>query len=77
VNEDGTTARITNWDQMTAREQQITLKRIGARNAERLKKLRATGVDGGAPEGEHTEAQAREADSQSSQPGAPGALDMD
>ena len=40
INSDGTTRRIANWDDMTEREQQVTWKRIAARNKRRLEELR-------------------------------------
>lgn len=45
VNTDGTVGRITNWDQMTEREQQNTLRLIGRRNQQRMAALRAEGKD--------------------------------
>lgn len=39
LNADGTTRRISNWDQMTPQEQQTTWRRIKKRNAERRMKL--------------------------------------
>ena len=39
VNSDGSTRRITNWDQMTSAEQERTMKRISKRNAERIAAL--------------------------------------
>ena len=41
INTDGTTARITNWPQMTPAEQEKTRRVIVARNAKRLAKLEA------------------------------------
>ena len=41
INSDGTTARITNWPQMTPAEQANTRRVIVARNAKRLAKLKA------------------------------------
>ena len=38
---DGTTARITNWPEMTPAEQEKTRRVIVARNAKRLAKLEA------------------------------------
>jgi hypothetical protein len=35
INSDGTTRRITNWDQMTKREQEVSWRRIKKRNEER------------------------------------------
>lgn len=43
VNTDGSLCRITNWDNMTEREQQLTLRSIGRRNQQRLAALRAAG----------------------------------
>ena len=51
VNSDGSTRRITNWDQMTSAEQERTMKRISKRNAERiaaLEKQRAGETEPGA-----------------------------
>mmetsp|Transcript_99868 Transcript_99868/g.311894 ORF Transcript_99868/g.311894 Transcript_99868/m.311894 type:complete len:224 (+) Transcript_99868:1-672(+) len=45
VNTDGTLGRIANWDQMTEREQQNTLRLIGRRNQQRIAALRAEGKD--------------------------------
>lgn len=39
LNSDGTTRRISNWDQMTKQEQEATWRRIKKRNEERRKKL--------------------------------------
>ena len=39
INTDGTTRQISNWDQMTKREQEVTWKRISKRNEERRKAL--------------------------------------
>merc|ERR1719238_567050 len=39
LNEDGTMSRITNWHEMTEREQQNTLRVIAKRNAKRKKAL--------------------------------------
>jgi len=39
INSDGTLSRIANFDKMTNREQEMTLKRIRARNKERQEKL--------------------------------------
>jgi hypothetical protein len=39
LNADGTTRRISNWDQMTPQEQQTTWRRIKKRNEERRNKL--------------------------------------
>jgi len=39
LNNDGTTRRIENWDQMTKREQEVTWRRIKQRNEERRSKL--------------------------------------
>ena len=41
INTDGTTARITNWPEMTPAEQEKTRRVIVARNAKRLAKLEA------------------------------------
>ena len=41
INTDGTTARITNWPDMTPAEQEKTRRVIVARNAKRLAKLEA------------------------------------
>jgi hypothetical protein len=41
INTDGTTARITNWHEMTPAEQEKTRRVIVARNAKRLAKLEA------------------------------------
>lgn len=40
VNEDGSLSRITNWPQLTEREQEVAQRRIAKRNAERLERLR-------------------------------------
>ena len=39
LNEDGTMSRITNWHEMTEREQENTLRVIGKRNAKRRQAL--------------------------------------
>eukprot|EP00434_Breviolum_minutum_P026900 symbB.v1.2.023779.t1/scaffold2200.1/size85926/6 len=39
VNEDGSMRRIANWLEMTERERQVALRRIGQRNQQRLAKL--------------------------------------
>ena len=39
INEDGSMRRITNWHEMTEREQQNTLRVIGKRNAKRREAL--------------------------------------
>ena len=41
INTDGTTARITNWPEMTPAEQEKTRRVVVARNAKRLAKLEA------------------------------------
>lgn len=40
INKDGTTGRITNWQQMTEEEKQRTLRIITARNRKRLQALK-------------------------------------
>ncbi|PNW83015.1 hypothetical protein CHLRE_06g303183v5 [Chlamydomonas reinhardtii] len=40
VAEDGTLRRIANWAQLTERERQVALRRIGARNQERIAALK-------------------------------------
>ena len=40
INSDGTTRRIANWDEMSKREQEVTWKRIAARNKKRLEDLK-------------------------------------
>lgn len=40
MNKDGTLSRVTNWDKMTAMEQQQTMRIIGKRNQTRLRELR-------------------------------------
>jgi len=42
LNEDGTMSRIANWHAMTEREQEVTRRRIGKRNAERKAALEAS-----------------------------------
>lgn len=49
INSDGTTRRIANWDDMTAQEQQVTWKRIAARNKRRLEELKSR-AEGGSGE---------------------------
>ena len=44
VNADGTLARISNWDEMTDKEKQLTKRRIAKRNIERLQTLRDSGA---------------------------------
>jgi hypothetical protein len=39
INEDGTMSRITNWQNMTAQEQETTLRVLAKRNKARLEKL--------------------------------------
>jgi hypothetical protein len=39
LNTDGTTRRISNWDKMTEKEQEVTWRRIKKRNEERRNKL--------------------------------------
>lgn len=39
INVDGTTKSISNWDQLTEKEQEVTWRRISKRNEERRKKL--------------------------------------
>eukprot|EP00729_Bicosta_minor_P017360 gene17360-7754_t len=46
VSVEGNLRRITNWPQMTKKEQEVTLRRIGKRNRERLAKLRAAATEG-------------------------------
>lgn len=41
INSDGTTRRITNWDKLTEREREWTLRKIRQRNNERRDKLEA------------------------------------
>ena len=41
INTDGSIARINNWHEMTAQEQQNTLRVLGKRNKMRLAKLQA------------------------------------
>ena len=41
VNKDGTLSQIANWGAMSEREQEVTRRRIGKRNRERLAKLKA------------------------------------
>jgi len=40
INSDGTTRRITNWDNLTKHEQESTYRVISARNKRRLDQLR-------------------------------------
>eukprot|EP00039_Didymoeca_costata_P027797 m.19207 g.19207 ORF g.19207 m.19207 type:complete len:127 (+) comp6509_c0_seq2:296-676(+) len=40
VTEDGKLRRITNWDTLTEKEKQVTIRRISARNKKRLAALR-------------------------------------
>lgn len=40
INSDGTTARITNWHEMTEQEKDVTKRRIMERNRKRMKVLR-------------------------------------
>lgn len=42
INKDGTTARIKNWQTMTADEKARTLRIVGARNRKRIAQLKAT-----------------------------------
>ena len=41
IQSDGSTRRITNWDQMNQKEQDVTWKRIAARNKKRIEELKA------------------------------------
>ena len=41
VGKDGTTNRISNWQEMTESEKEVTLRRVTARNRRRLEALRA------------------------------------
>jgi len=43
VNADGTTARISNWNEMNDKEKQGTLRMVKKRNAERVAALRLHG----------------------------------
>ena len=43
VNSDGTLARITNWNQMSEQERNVTKRRIAKRNIERLQAFRDRG----------------------------------
>ena len=55
INTDGTTRQISNWDQMTKREQEVTWKRISKRNEERRKVLlEQQKKEGEEKEGENT-----------------------
>lgn len=46
INKDGTTARIKNWQSMTALEKERTLRIVGARNRQRMARLRAAEAAG-------------------------------
>lgn len=48
VGQDGSLSRIANWDKLNEREREIALRRITARNRERLAELRA---EPGQPQG--------------------------
>ena len=41
VNVDGTTSRIANWHELSKHEQEVSLRRIAKRNAERIEILKA------------------------------------
>lgn len=42
VNENGSLSRITNWDALSEREQEVAKRRIAKRNKERLDALKAS-----------------------------------
>jgi len=46
LNDDCTMRRIDNWDEMTEREQEVTWKRIAARNAKRKEQCAQREADG-------------------------------
>jgi hypothetical protein len=61
VNADGTVRRISNWEQLTAREKEVAWRRIAKRNQERIEELKAAGVGvGEAREDGEQEAQPEE-----------------
>jgi hypothetical protein len=62
VNADGTVRRISNWEQLTAREKEVAWRRIAKRNQERIEELKAAGVGVGEAreDGEHEAQQPEE-----------------
>ena len=55
VNSDGTTRRITNWDQLSESERNVALRRIAQRNKQRIDALvAAQQEEGKEAEGDET-----------------------
>ncbi|PSC71551.1 fungal specific transcription [Micractinium conductrix] len=51
VGVDGSLSRIANWDKLTEREREVALRRVAARNRDRLARLRAQGGGAAPPAG--------------------------
>ncbi|KAL4443024.1 hypothetical protein ABPG77_008515 [Micractinium sp. CCAP 211/92] len=49
IGDDGSVSRIANWDKLTEREREVALRRLTARNRERLARLRGEGGEGAGP----------------------------